>query len=213
MSASSNPNQQKKRVGRKRLPPLPPGPGLQFVVAGHPDEFKKDETMRNIRSHVMYKHRGEQRGGSKSPKGKGSGRSSRQLSQGRTPSPIATSSAGSYEDNQFITSERQQAVWDSELYRLMSHSPSTDSVSQSSCQDHRCHRIRATARYPFNVRTDARLPFLARSSSWSNIIGSVEGRLSRHDEFTVRYGSARHLLRRLWTLTNWNRFQLDGNSM
>jgi hypothetical protein len=47
----------KKRVGRRRLPPLAPGPAFQFVVANHPDEFKADQTMRHVRSHVMYQHR------------------------------------------------------------------------------------------------------------------------------------------------------------
>jgi hypothetical protein len=47
----------KRRLGRRRLPPLAPGPALQFVVANHPDEFKADRTMRHIRSHVMYQHR------------------------------------------------------------------------------------------------------------------------------------------------------------
>ncbi|KAH9875599.1 hypothetical protein IAQ61_003063 [Plenodomus lingam] len=47
----------KKRSNRKRRPPLAPGPPLQFVVASHPDRFKDEQTMRNVRSHVMYKHR------------------------------------------------------------------------------------------------------------------------------------------------------------
>ncbi|KAF2815827.1 uncharacterized protein BDZ99DRAFT_541746 [Mytilinidion resinicola] len=56
MASGSDPDQRRKRSGRKRLPPVAPGPPLQFVTATHPDDFKADSTMRNIRSHVMYKH-------------------------------------------------------------------------------------------------------------------------------------------------------------
>ena len=47
----------KRRLGRRRLPPLEPGPALQFVIANHPDQFRAGKTMRHVRSHVMYKHR------------------------------------------------------------------------------------------------------------------------------------------------------------
>lgn len=56
MASNSDPDLRKKRSGRKRLPPVAPGPPLQFVTATHPDDFKADSTMRNVRSHVMYKH-------------------------------------------------------------------------------------------------------------------------------------------------------------
>ncbi|OCK81942.1 hypothetical protein K432DRAFT_403328 [Lepidopterella palustris CBS 459.81] len=57
MVSSNEGNSRKKRPGRKRQPPVAKGPPLQFVNATHPDDFKADSTMRNIRSHVMYKHR------------------------------------------------------------------------------------------------------------------------------------------------------------
>jgi hypothetical protein len=57
MTSSSDPKPSKRRVGRRRLPPLAPGPSLQFVVANHPDDFRAGRTMRHVRSHVMYKHR------------------------------------------------------------------------------------------------------------------------------------------------------------
>ncbi|KAJ4991572.1 hypothetical protein SVAN01_02953 [Stagonosporopsis vannaccii] len=51
----------KRRIGRRRLPPLEPGPALQFVIANHPDQFRAGKTMRHVRSHVMYKHRTERK--------------------------------------------------------------------------------------------------------------------------------------------------------
>ena len=69
-SISSNENRSsRRRTGRRRLPPLAPGPSLQFVVANHPDQFRDGQTMRHIRSHVMYQHRESQqhRGISRSP--------------------------------------------------------------------------------------------------------------------------------------------------
>jgi hypothetical protein len=47
----------KRRVGRRRLPPLALGPALQFVVANHPDDFKAGKLMSHVRSHIMYKNR------------------------------------------------------------------------------------------------------------------------------------------------------------
>lgn len=130
MTSKNDPKASKKRVGRKRLPPLAPGPPLQFVVASHPDDFKADETMRNIRSHVMYKHRGEQRGGSKSPRdrSKSGERSGRPMPGTRTPSPMTTTSEGTFEDSNFLAppGRRRSTIWDGDFYRLMSQSPSVD---------------------------------------------------------------------------------------
>ncbi|KAH7093742.1 hypothetical protein FB567DRAFT_179896 [Paraphoma chrysanthemicola] len=99
--AASAPKSSKKRIGRKRLPPLAPGPSIQFVVAGHPDEFKADNTMRHVRSHVMYKHR-EQRGPSPGDRGKKRERS-RTPRTTRTPSPMTTTSDGVLEDDDFLS--------------------------------------------------------------------------------------------------------------
>lgn len=61
MASTSEPLSTKRRLRKRRLPPLEPGPALQFVVANHPDQFRADKTMRHVRSHVMYKHRTEQK--------------------------------------------------------------------------------------------------------------------------------------------------------
>jgi hypothetical protein len=131
MTSKNDSKSSKKRTGRKRLPPLAPGPSLQFVVASHPDDFKADDTMRNIRSHVMYKHRGEQRGGSRSPRNRSkSGGSSSGMTRPmtRTPSPMTTGSEGYLDDSGFLAppSRRRSTIWDGEFYRLMSQSPSVD---------------------------------------------------------------------------------------
>lgn len=130
MSSSSDPKASKKRVGRKRKPPLPPGPPMQFVVANHPDQFKAGQTMRNVRSHVMYKHR-EQRG--PSPGGKGKSVDGRRTpgTITRTPSPLATQSDGGVEHNEFNSrflapsaARSSNAAWDQDLYKYTSESPS-----------------------------------------------------------------------------------------
>lgn len=61
MASPNEPSSSKRRLGRRRLPPLEPGPALQFVVANHPDQFRAGKTMRHVRSHVMYKHRTERK--------------------------------------------------------------------------------------------------------------------------------------------------------
>ncbi|KAJ8105643.1 hypothetical protein OPT61_g10053 [Boeremia exigua] len=61
MASPNEPPLSKRRLGRRRLPPLEPGPALQFVIASHPDQFRAGKTMRHVRSHVMYKHRTERK--------------------------------------------------------------------------------------------------------------------------------------------------------
>jgi hypothetical protein len=61
MASPSESSTSRRRLGRRRLPPLEPGPALQFVVANHPDQFRAGKTMRHVRSHVMYKHRTERK--------------------------------------------------------------------------------------------------------------------------------------------------------
>ncbi|KAI8930804.1 hypothetical protein NX059_011827 [Plenodomus lindquistii] len=82
---SESPN-IKKRPSRRRRPPMAPGPSLQFVVADHPDRFKDEDTMRNVRSHVMYKHR-EQREPSPSENSSARDQDNASLFGTRTPSP------------------------------------------------------------------------------------------------------------------------------
>lgn len=127
MASSSEPKPSKKRVGRKRLPPLAPGPAIQFVVASHPDEFRAGSTMRNVRSHVMYKHR-EQRGSSPSDRGKSREGSRTRTIATRTPSPMTTNSDGILEDNNFLapSSARQSStVWNEAFYNYTSE-PTTN---------------------------------------------------------------------------------------
>ncbi|KAF2871522.1 hypothetical protein BDV95DRAFT_628708 [Massariosphaeria phaeospora] len=125
----TSPNEQKgtkKRPGRKRQPPLAPGPSLQWVVAGHPDHFKAEETMRNVRSHVMYKHREEQgrlSPGDRSHSGEGS------MAMTRTPSPMIPRSEDMTGENTYLAPlRRRSTIWDNDFHRFMSQSPSEDPV-------------------------------------------------------------------------------------
>ncbi|KAF1848922.1 uncharacterized protein K460DRAFT_404184 [Cucurbitaria berberidis CBS 394.84] len=127
MASPSDPKPSKKRIGRKRLPPLAQGPAIQFVVATHPDEFRAGETMRNVRSHVMYKHR-EQRGSSPSDRTKSREGSSAPTTM-QTPSLMTTSSDGVLEDNNFLAPtpiRHHSTIWDRDFYRYSIQSPSAD---------------------------------------------------------------------------------------
>ncbi|KAH8723409.1 hypothetical protein GQ44DRAFT_741037 [Phaeosphaeriaceae sp. PMI808] len=129
MSPSSESKSSKRRTGRKRQPPLAPPPSIQFVIAGHPDEFKDGTTMRNIRSHVMYKHR-ESRGSSPLEKGKEREGSSTPASLRRTSSSMATSSSeGVLDDSYFLAptpTRPSSTVLNQEFYNYTSVSPATD---------------------------------------------------------------------------------------
>lgn len=126
MSPLNNSRTAGKRIGRKRKPPLAPGPALQFVVAGHPDEFRAGETMRNIRSHVMYKHR-ERRGSSPS-EATSSREGSRAVSATPAPSPKTTDSDGIL-DSTFLapmSTRPRDSTSGVELYGLDAHQPLAD---------------------------------------------------------------------------------------
>ncbi|KAF2186356.1 hypothetical protein K469DRAFT_573713 [Zopfia rhizophila CBS 207.26] len=124
MTSPPGSNPTKKRLGRKRLPPLAPGPRLQFVVANHPDDFKADDTMRNIRSHVMYKHRAVEQRKSNSPGDRSKSREgSARPAITRTPSPMTTTSDGILEDNSALTvTRRRSTIWDGDFHSYMAQS-------------------------------------------------------------------------------------------
>lgn len=164
MTSPNEPKPAKKRAGRKRLPPLAPGPELQFVVATHPDDFKADDTMRNVRSHVMYKHRGEQRSPGERPKG--DERSSSAVPVTRTPSPMVGSSEGFLGDPNFLvptSSRRRSTIWDGDFYNIMSQSPQGHPL-----RDLAARIIQATtaepARSPATLGQSAGYPFPSSSS-------------------------------------------------
>jgi hypothetical protein len=127
MASPKDTKSAKKRVGRKRLPPLPQGSPIQFVVASHPDDFRADETMRHVRSHVMYKHRGEQRG--LSPRDRSKSEERRGFSTGatRTPSPRTAHAKGVAKTNEFLAPPgHSDTTWEGEFYQYMLQSPSID---------------------------------------------------------------------------------------
>lgn len=83
----------KRRAGRHRLPPLAPGPALHFIVATHPDDFRATAVLRNVRSHVMYKHQ-ETRASSPTVTNRSRESSSAPSALTPTPSPTATDCFG-----------------------------------------------------------------------------------------------------------------------
>jgi hypothetical protein len=130
MASSSEPKPSRKRIGRKRKPPLAPGPSYQFVVASHPDGFKDDDTMRNVRSHVMYKHR-DQRGLSPSNKRKSREGNRTPADTARTPSPRTTYSDGVLDDGNFLSpmsARGPSTSWSEEFYDHTSSLQATDPI-------------------------------------------------------------------------------------
>lgn len=132
MSSPSDSKPAKKRTGRKRLPPLAPGPPIRFVVASHPDEFKAGTTMRHVRSHVMHKHR-EQRAPSPSDKGKARELSLTRGIMTRTPSPMTANSDALVAENHFQhgflappTTRPTNPVLGEDFYGYTSDFPSAD---------------------------------------------------------------------------------------
>ncbi|KAF2683085.1 hypothetical protein K458DRAFT_50432 [Lentithecium fluviatile CBS 122367] len=129
MASPNETKTTKRRVGRKRLPPLPQGAPIQFVVASHPDDFRADKTMRHVRSHVMYKHRGEQRGASPRARSKSGERSDLAAATTRTPSPLTTSPEGVYQSSEFLAPPGPSStIWEGDFYQYISQSPSIDPV-------------------------------------------------------------------------------------
>ncbi|EMD86416.1 hypothetical protein COCC4DRAFT_134879 [Bipolaris maydis ATCC 48331] len=90
---SNDPKPSKRRTGRHRLPPLAQGPALQFIVATHPDDFRATTVLRNVRSHVMYKHQ-ETRTSSPATLARSREGSNGPSALTRTPSPVTTDSFG-----------------------------------------------------------------------------------------------------------------------
>jgi hypothetical protein len=128
MASPSETRSSRRRIGRKRLAPLPPGPDIQFVVASHPDDFKDGATMRNVRSHVMHKHK-EHRGSPPSEKRRSGEGSKVSAAPTQTPNLTTSTSDGVLEDNVFLTTSparRPSTVWNDEFYHYTSGPHATD---------------------------------------------------------------------------------------
>ncbi|KAF2623904.1 hypothetical protein BU25DRAFT_400081 [Macroventuria anomochaeta] len=125
MASPSEPSSSKRRLGRRRLPPLEPGPALQFVVANHPDQFKAGKTMRHVRSHVMYKHRIERKTTSNDRTSTSLHRSASACASS-TPSPAMTSSDASASDVDFLApllSRPRSSTWTGAPPEYTSYAP------------------------------------------------------------------------------------------
>lgn len=161
----------KRRPGRRRLPPLAPGPALQFVVANHPDEFKADRTMRHVRSHVMYQHRDFRHGQSREGSAEDGGRSSTVAGRSGTSSPGTTRSDSTHQrsDDVSPTSTRNRSgAWDGTSRECVRYNCSVDPVR------HLAHRvIMATSAAPARSAP----PFLEQNFEvpfWSDTASSSE---------------------------------------
>lgn len=95
---------RRRRTGRRRQPPLAPGPAIQFVIASHPDDFRDGQIMRHVRSHVMHRHR-EQGGLSPSNGAQRHRSNTPSTSATRTPSPTRAVFDGVLENDGFLSPE------------------------------------------------------------------------------------------------------------
>lgn len=129
MASSSESKPAKRRVGRRRLPPLAQGPALQFVVANHPDDFRAGKVMRNVRSHVMYKHR-ENNGSSPTDLGSSQEGNSAPSNMTPSPSPTTTGSGGRLQ----IPARQTNTSWEQDPYDIQTPSPSTNPVRRLAAQ-------------------------------------------------------------------------------
>jgi hypothetical protein len=107
MASPNEPSSSKRRLGRRRLPPLEPGPALQFVVANHPDQFRAGKTMRHVRSHVMYKHRTERKTSSNERTNTSIRRTASECAS-RTSSPAMTNSDASASDIDYLAAPQSR---------------------------------------------------------------------------------------------------------
>ena len=98
------------------------------MVANHPDDFRADETMRHVRSHVMYKHRGDQ-GSSPRDRSKSGERHDMSTITSRTPSPLTPRSKMVVGSNDFLAPPPSRSTsWECKWYQYMAQSPSIDPV-------------------------------------------------------------------------------------
>ncbi|KAF2020236.1 hypothetical protein BU24DRAFT_135781 [Aaosphaeria arxii CBS 175.79] len=189
MSPPGEPKQPKRRVGRRRLPPLAPGPEFKFVVASHPDHFKDDQTMRHVRSHVMYNHRGEHRGESVSPSERsrsrdGGHRSARGYT--RTPSPNDTVYDGFPGDGTFLapsSARRRSTVWDGELQRLLAQSPSVDPIRSLAARIISAITAEPARSAPPTFSQGSEYPFPSRGSVSQESLENLKAQYADSGEF------------------------------
>ncbi len=120
MASSNEPPLSKRRLGRRRLPPLEPGPALQFVIANHPDQFRAGKTMRHVRSHVMYKHRTDKRTTTNERTSTSLPRSASACASS-TPSPVPASRSISNSDGEYLTaqySRPRSSTWTGDVTQI-----------------------------------------------------------------------------------------------
>ena len=130
MASPNEPSSSKRRLGRRRLPPLEPGPALQFVVANHPDQFRAGKTMRHVRSHVMYKHRTERKTSATDRIGTSLRRSASEYASS-TPSPAMTSSDASASDIDYLIppqSRPRSSTWTGAALEFGPYAPSPSTL-------------------------------------------------------------------------------------
>ncbi|RAR11203.1 hypothetical protein DDE82_000676 [Stemphylium lycopersici] len=134
--ASTDPKPTKRRVGRRRNPPLPPPPAFQFVVANHPNDFKATQTLREVRSHVMYRHR-ENQGSSPTELDRSHEDSSAPGTLARTPSPVSIDSVDVLQTNALPESTTERGYITAlcqDNFGSRTLSPSTDPVRDLAAQ-------------------------------------------------------------------------------
>ncbi|EUC41873.1 hypothetical protein COCMIDRAFT_104974 [Bipolaris oryzae ATCC 44560] len=199
--ASSDPKPPKRRTGRHRLPPLAQGPALQFIVATHPDDFRATTVLRNVRSHVMYKHQ-ETRASSPATLAR-----SRESSNGpsaliRTPSPATTDSFGILSTNAHMVPAYSRGYESAlSLHAFDAYSPSspTDSLRSLAARILSIASPTSTHSAPPACEEGSEYPFPRRNTFQNESLCNLKREWIRntvlfcHDQAWMRYVCDSHL--------------------
>ncbi|KAL6707271.1 hypothetical protein ACN47E_004259 [Coniothyrium glycines] len=185
---NNQPPDRRRRIGRRRQAPLPPGPAIQFVVANHPDHFRQTQTMRNVRSHVMYRHR-EQEGSSASESNMSrEGSSTPFLSMTAPPSPARVPSDGASEDNSHLSFEPTHArgtSWDGGPSNFITTTTSTDPLRTLISQIASALTAIPASNVPPGYEDTYETPFQAPSSSGNDSLDVLRSEYIERTNFFV----------------------------
>ena len=199
--ASNDPKPSKRRTGRHRLPPLAQGPALQFIVATHPDDFRATTVLRNVRSHVMYKHQ-ETRASSPATLARSREGSNGPSALTRTPSPATTDSFGILPTTAPVAPAYSRGYESTlSLHAFEAYSPSspTDSLRSLAARILSMESPTSTHSAPPDCEESSEYPFPRSNNFQNESLGDLKREWIRntvlfcHDQAWMRYVCDSHL--------------------
>lgn len=185
----------RRRTGRRRLPPMAPGPDLQFVIANHPNDFRDGRVMRSVRSHVMYKHRENRESSPSDAANSGGGSTPNSLP--RTPSPTTTASIDLSQSNRrpTPTSTRYNGVvWDQDAYQFPTSSPSVNPLRTLAAQILSATNMTSSSSTPPILQDGLGEPFAATNMAGHESLEDLKRAWVHNTSFFCHGGCQRHPL-------------------